>query len=176
VESTPAVQGAIITSISWWRSLRNILHHQFTIATVLYEFSLPDSTERQTQSYDIRIERMGRTAGRGDTAKQQITIGPSQPQEQNLIHNNLLYALIDSNNSSINPESWSTKVEYTKYYRQAIPDDGTKFRRKPPATLRDLARYVSVIVAHAPGYHLSSTKYVLKSRSTTSPRMTPRNP
>lgn len=127
---------------------------------MLYEFTLQGSTERHSQSYDIKIERMGRTAGRGGTAKQQITIGPSQPLEQNLVQNDLLYAFVDSDNSIINPESWSKNPGKMTYYQRAFPDHAAEFWRDSPATLRHLARYVSVIVAHAPGYHLSSTKYV----------------
>lgn len=153
VNGSDRVKAAKVTSIAWFRSNRNVLHHQFIIATVAYT-ARNDMVETL---YDIKIERMGRMVGPGAKAKQTITIKQAVPLAENLRNdaNELLLGLVDEHNS-LRDGSLPSQPLFSSYYDERW--------RGSEASLGLLARYSSVVVDNAPAYHLSSTNCYFYAR------------
>lgn len=148
-----------LISIAWIRSNRNILHHQYIIATVRYK---PFLQKFPAVSYDIKFERLGRMTGSVAKAKQAITIRPAAPLSEELKDNDLILALVEDGNPVISyvdrliPSPNTPRWQYVYERPFGFADS--------PATLGELACYSTVVVEHAPEYHLSSTNCYFYAR------------
>lgn len=160
--SSERVKASRVISVAWFRSNRNVLHHQFIIATV--EYHPKDDYRTPSVFYDIKFERMGRMAGPKSQAKQSITVKPAAPLREKLRKkaNELILALVDRNNPIMldGDRAHGSAVLWhptSLYYND-------KHRRSLQMTLGLLAQYSSTIVSNAPGYHLSSTNCYFYAR------------
>ncbi|KAJ7438855.1 hypothetical protein FB451DRAFT_1570119 [Mycena latifolia] len=168
--ASESIQDSIITDLSWWAQRDTVLHHQFLLLRFKH---LELGGSMQFQVYEVRLERAGKVipslAGQAiDTAT--ISIPPPKVDPEFFKSYRLLFALLTHpeivlpprHNSGQTPRSTGGAGPPTAYreellYYDAFVDFLDHKWRGPPARLRDLGRYLPVIVRQNSHYSLAST-------------------
>ncbi|KAJ7853722.1 hypothetical protein B0H14DRAFT_3450143 [Mycena olivaceomarginata] len=179
--ASESVQDSIITDLSWWAQRDTILHHQF----LLLRFEHLERGGSK-QIYELRLERAGKSLARKAIDKVIISIPPPRVDPEFFERYKLLCALLTHpeivapprHSSGQTPRSiggegpptanrererqifsdllFALIVQEAIFHYDAFVDFLDHKWRGPPATLRDLGRYLPAIVRQNSHYSLTS--------------------
>ncbi|KAJ7061819.1 hypothetical protein C8F01DRAFT_146285 [Mycena amicta] len=146
-----AVKDSVITDISWWEEQAG-LRHQLVVLRFEHTEASGD-----IRVYYIKLERAGRTTcNRRAIDKATISKRAETSNVMFLKRHMLFFALLRTKHAVFLPTGTSAISAFQDFLDHKW--------RGPPATLKDLARYLNVIVAREPNYTLWSSNCFWFSR------------
>lgn len=150
-KSPDHVKKSTVCNVTWWRSNKAPLHHQFVIITVA---SRPEGAS-ESVLYDLRLERIGKGVGFQSSAIHSITISRSEPLMQFEENSTLIAGLFRGGENGEHDAGRLVSPGIPTIAASTGTLD-TKWRG-PPAALSHVGHYVDAIVRLAPRYSLASS-------------------
>ncbi|KAJ7214576.1 hypothetical protein GGX14DRAFT_392598 [Mycena pura] len=157
---------AVVTDVSWWEQTAGLKHQVIMLRVV-----------QDGRSYDIRLERAGKTLLNWRALDQATVLSPDCVvfDEAFFENHHFFCALLATENSDILPErckpgqysifSWAGQTFTGAPAMPAFQDFVDHKWRGPPPTLRDVSRYLTILASRQPNYQIWGSNCFWLSRN-----------